>query len=299
MRFGVHAGLQNTTVDDLRGVWRRSEDAGFDWISVWDHFYAADASGSATCLEAVATHTALALDTTRVTCGSLVYSVGYRHPAVLANAIATIDQLSGGRVVLGLGAGWHRYEYDAYGIPYPSTGVRLRQLDEAIQCVRGLLTQERTSFSGEFFQLQDAQCDPKPVQTRLPLWIGGGGEKVTLRIAARHADGWNVPFLAPETYAHKVRVLQEHCGREGRDPATITKAANVGYARDDADLESQFADMAKWLRPGTLMGRGQEVVDGVGAYVDAGAEWVILAVRAPFDVDGLERFAAEVIPAFR
>ena len=299
MRFGVHAGLQNTTVDDLRGVWRRSEDAGFDWISVWDHFYAADASGSATCLEAVATHTALALDTTRVTCGSLVYSVGYRHPAVLANAIATIDQLSGGRVVLGLGAGWHRYEYDAYGIPYPSTGVRLRQLDEAIQCVRGLLTQERTSFSGEFFQLQDAQCDPKPVQTRLPLWIGGGGEKVTLRIAARHADGWNVPFLAPETYAHKVRVLQEHCGREGRDPATITKAANVGSARDDADLESQFAAMAQWMRPGTLMGRGQEVVDGVGAYVDAGAEWVILAVRAPFDVDGLERFAAEVIPAFR
>jgi alkanesulfonate monooxygenase SsuD/methylene tetrahydromethanopterin reductase-like flavin-dependent oxidoreductase (luciferase family) len=108
-----------------------------------------------------------------------------------------------------------------------------------------------------------------------------------------------VPFLAPETYAHKVRVLQEHCEREGRDAATITKAANVGYARDDADLESQFADMAKWMRPGTLMGRGQEVVDGVGAYIDAGAEWVILAVRAPFDVDGLERFAAEVIPAFR
>ena len=138
----MHAGLQNISVDDLRGVWRRVEDSGFDWISVWDHFYAADASGSANCLEAVATHTALALDTQRVTCGSLVYSVGYRHPAVLANAIATIDQLSGGRAVLGLGAGWHRHEYDAYGIPYPSAGVRLRQLDEAIQCIRGLLTED-------------------------------------------------------------------------------------------------------------------------------------------------------------
>jgi len=294
MRFGVHAGLQNTTTDELSALWRRTEDHGFDWISVWDHFYAADATGSPECLEAVATHAALALSTSRVRCGSLVYSVGYRHPAVLANAMATIDQLSGGRVTLGLGAGWHQGEYDAYGIPFPSPGVRLRQLDEAIQC-----TQDVTTFEGEFFRLHDARCEPKPVQSRLPLWIGGGGERVTMRLAARHADGWNVPFLPPDEYARKVGVLDDHCEREGRDPAAITRAVNVGLAWDEQSLEAQFADLARFLRPGVLMGSAQEIVDRIGAYGDAGAEWVIVAIRAPFDVDGLDRLAGEVLPAFR
>jgi F420-dependent oxidoreductase-like protein len=299
MKFGVHAGLQNTTTDELRALWRRTEDHGFDWISVWDHFYAADATGSPACLEAIATHTALALSTSRVRCGSLVYSVGYRHPAVLANAMATIDQLSGGRVTLGLGAGWHQGEYDAYGIPFPSPGVRLRQLDEAIQCIRGLLTQDVTTFEGEFFRLHDARCEPKPVQSRLPLWIGGGGERVTMRLAARHADGWNVPFLPPDEYARKIGVLDDHCEREGRDPATITRAVNVGLAWDEQSLEAQFADLARFLRSGVLMGSAQEIVDRIGAYGDAGAEWVIVAIRAPFDVDGLDRLAGEVLPAFR
>src|SRR5687768_971766 len=117
--FGVHAGLQNIGTADLRAVWRRVEDLGFDWLSVWDHFYAADGTSNAECLEAVATHAALACDTQRVRCGCLVYSVGYRHPAVLANAIATIDHLSGGRADIGIGAGWSEIEYRAYGIPFP------------------------------------------------------------------------------------------------------------------------------------------------------------------------------------
>jgi len=224
--------------------------------------------------------------------------VGYRHPAVLANAMATIDHLAGGRVTLGLGAGWHQGEYDAYGIPFPAAGVRLRQLEEAIQCVRGLLTDDVTTFEGEHFRLQDARCEPKPVQDRLPIWIGGGGEKVTLRIAARHADGWNVPFIPPDDYAHKVGVLDAHCEREGRDPREVTRAVNVGLAWHEGDLEAQFGAIANFVRPGVLTGSVQEVVDRVGAYGDAGAEWVILAMRAPFDVDGLNRFAAEVLPQF-
>ncbi len=294
MKLGLHAGLQTTTTDELGSLWQHAEGLGFEWISIWDHFYAADASGRADCLEAVATHAALALGTERVLCGSLVYSVGYRHPAVLANAIATIDQLSGGRVVLGLGAGWHRHEYDAYGIPYPSDGVRLRQLDEAVQCIRGLFTQETTDFDGEFFQLRDARCEPKPVQARLPIWVGGGGEKVTLRITAQHADGWSIPFVPPEEYARKVGVLERHCDAVGRDPATITKSVNVGLAWSDADLERQFDTMAPYMRPGVLTGSPGEMVDRIGAYRDAGAEWLILAVRAPFDPEGLDRFAAEV-----
>src|SRR6478609_11156722 len=147
VRFGVHTGLQNTTVEELRALWTRIESLGFDWISIWDHFYAADASGT-NCLEAVASHAALACTTQRVRCGSLVYCAGYRHPAVLANALATIDHLSGGRADFGLGAGWAVNEYQAYGIPFPSAGQRLDLLEEAVQCVRSLLHNETTSFEG-------------------------------------------------------------------------------------------------------------------------------------------------------
>jgi F420-dependent oxidoreductase-like protein len=299
VRFGVHSGLQHTNTDELRELWSRIETLGFDWISIWDHFYAADATGDPHCLEAITSHTALAMSTSKVTCGSLVYSAGYRHPAVLANAIATMDQLAGGRIVLGLGGGWLENEYNAYGMHYGSPGERLRMLAEYIQCVRGLLTQDRTTFAGEFFTLTDAQCEPKPAQARLPIWIGGGGEKVTLRIAAQHADGWNVPFIAPDAWAHKAKVLDEHCATVGRDPAEIVKTINVGMAFTDEELKRQFGPMSNYVKPGVLSGSVQEMVDKVGAYVSAGAQWVILAMRAPFDRDGLERFAAEVIPAVR
>ncbi len=296
MRFGVHTGLQNTTIAELQSLWRRIEGHGFEWISIWDHFYAADATGNPHCLEAVASHAALAATTETVRCGSLVYSVGYRHPAVIANAMATLDQIADGRITLGLGGGWMEAEYAAYGMPYPSAGVRLRQVNEAIQCVRGLLTQQHTTFDGEFFTMRDAQCEPKPLQERLPIWIGGGGEKVTLRIAAEHADGWNVPFIAPDAFAHKVEVLHRHCETVGRDPQTIERAINVGIAMRPGDIEAQFGAMANYVGPGVLQGSVQEIVDRVGEYRDGGADWLILAMRAPFDLDGLDMFAAEVLP---
>src|SRR5260370_33752204 len=115
VQFGVHPGLQHTSIAELRELWTRIEGLEFDWISIWDHFYAADATGDPQCLEAIASHAALAATTTRVRCGSLVYSAGYRHPAVLANAMATLDELANGRITLGLGGGWLQSEYDAYG----------------------------------------------------------------------------------------------------------------------------------------------------------------------------------------
>jgi F420-dependent oxidoreductase-like protein len=296
VKFGVHTGLQNTSISELQSLWRRIEDLGFDWISIWDHFYAADGTGNPHGLEAVSSHAALASTTSRVRCGSLVYSVGYRHPAVLANAAATLDQLSGGRVTMGLGGGWLADEYNAYGIEFPPVGVRLRQVEEAIQCVRGLLTQDVTNFAGEHFTLTDARCEPKPVQERLPLWIGGGGEKVTLRTAARYADGWNVPFISPEDYRRKVGILDRHCEAASRDPAEITRSVNVGMAFTEEALEEQFGNIAEYVRPGVLTGSVDEMVDRVGQYRDAGAEWLILAMRAPFDSEGLDRFAAEVLP---
>jgi len=296
VRFGVHTGLQNTSLRELTPLWKRIEELGFDWISIWDHFYAADNTGDPSCLEAIVSHAALAAATERVRCGSLVYCAGYRHPAVLANAMATLDELAAGRVTLGLGAGWAQLEYDAYGIPFPSAGARLKILEESLVCIRGLLRDARTDFSGEHFTLTDAQCEPKPLQSPLPIWVGGGGEKVTLRLAAQYADGWNVPFTAPDAWAHKSRVLDEHCERLGRDPATIERGANVGMAFTDEELRTQFGKLAEFVKPGVLTGSVSEMVDRVGAYAEAGADWVILALRAPFDRDGLERFASEVLP---
>jgi F420-dependent oxidoreductase-like protein len=296
--FGVHTGLQRTSTDELIDLWRQIEGLGFDWISIWDHFYAADGTGDPHCLESVACHSALALSTERVRCGSLVYSAGFRHPAVLANAIATIDQLSGGRAVLGLGAGWLEAEYRAYGIPFGPPGERLRLLGESIQCVRALLTRDVADFDGEFFQLRDARCEPKPVQSNLPLWIGGGGEQVTLRLVARHADGWNIPFVSPDEWARKSTVLDEHCASVGRDPSEVTRTVNLGIARDDDDLRAQFGAIAEFVRPGVLHGSDDEIVDRVGRYIDAGAERVILALRSPFDREALDRFAHAVLPAY-
>ena len=291
--FGVHVGLQRTSASELRTVWQRIEQLGFGWISVWDHFYGATGKPDDTdCLEAVAMHAALACSTSKVRCGSLVYSVGYRHPAVLAKAITAIDQLSGGRAEMGIGAGWATLEYQAFGIPFPEAPVRLDQLEEGIQCLRGLLHDEVTDFSGKWFNLTAARNDPRPVQPKIPIWIGGGGEKRTLKIAARYADGWNVPFQDPQTFAHKNEVLNQHCAVVGRDPADIQRAINVGLAYDDASLRHQFGAMAEFVRPGVLTGSDQQMLDRIGQYIQAGADQVNIAIRAPFDLDGLERFSS-------
>jgi F420-dependent oxidoreductase-like protein len=289
--YGVHTGLQHTTMDELRDLWHRIEAAGYGWISVWDHFYAADLTGDPTCLEAVAAHAALASETSRVTVGCLVYCAGYRHPAVLAKSITTIDHVSNGRAAMGLGAGWSQVEYDAYGMEFPSAGVRLAILDESAACVRGLLRDDKTSFSGRHFTLADAQNVPRPVNPQLPLWIGGGGERKTLRTVAKYADGWNVPFISPEQFKAKRAVLAEHCDEVERDIADIRCAINVGYSQSEEDFEKQFGLLRMGVRPGVLMGTDQEIVDRIGEYVEAGAEQVNIAVRAPWDPEALERFA--------
>jgi F420-dependent oxidoreductase-like protein len=292
VRFGVHTGLQHTTADELRLLWKRIESLGFDWISIWDHFYGATGDpDDAACLEAVAMHAALACETDRVQCGALVYSIGYRHPAVLAKAITAIDLISGGRAAMGIGAGWAEVEYHAYGIDFPAVGTRMDQLEEGVIVLRGLLHDEVTTFEGKWFSVRDARNEPRPIQDRLPIWIGGGGERRTLRIAARAADGWNVPFVSPSTFAAKKEILHRHCEDVGRDPAEIRCAVNVGLAWTEDSLRHQFGNIAERVRPGVLTGSIDQVADRVGEYVAAGADQVNLALRAPFDVDALERFS--------
>jgi F420-dependent oxidoreductase-like protein len=291
--FGVHTGLQHIGTEELRGAWRRIESLGYGWISIWDHFYGATGQpDDAECLEAVALHAALACETSRVRVGSLVYSIGYRHPAILAKAITAIDQLSGGRADMGLGAGWAEVEYRAYGIPYPEIKVRLDQLEEGVQVLRGLLHDDVTSFDGKHFSLREARNEPRPVQAKLPIWVGGGGEKRTLKIAAKYADGWNVPFVPPGEFGRKRGVLQQHCDAVGRDPGEIRCAVNVGLAWTEESLRAQFGQIADYVRHGCLTGSDDEVLERIGQYVEAGADQVNIALRAPFDLDAIERLSS-------
>ena len=289
LRWGVHTGLQNTSVAELRDLWTRIEDLEFDWISIWDHFYAADLVGPH-CHEAVAAHTALACHTSTVRCGSLVYCAAYRTPAVLANAIATIDHLSDGRAELGLGAGWAQPEFEAYGYRFGSPKERVDLLEETLIAVRGLLQDEETSFDGEHITLREARLEPKPLQERLPIWVGGMGPRM-LRIAARHADGWNVPFLTPEQFGAKRSELLQRCEEVGRDPSTLRCTVNVGAATDEDSLVAQFGNMAEAVRGGVLMGDPAAMADRVAEYVTAGADQINLALRAPWHLDVLDALA--------
>jgi alkanesulfonate monooxygenase SsuD/methylene tetrahydromethanopterin reductase-like flavin-dependent oxidoreductase (luciferase family) len=149
-----------------------------------------------------------------------------------------------------------------------------------------------TDFDGTYFQLHQARNEPRPVQSKLPIWVGGGGEKRTLKIAAQFADGWNVPFVSPEAFAAKSTVLDRHCDSVGRDPAEISRAVNVGLAWTDESLRQQFGKIAEAVRPGVLTGSDDQALEQVGRFVEAGADQVNIALRAPFDLDALERLSA-------
>jgi F420-dependent oxidoreductase-like protein len=307
MHFGIHTGQQNAPLDQFRRLWRFADDRGFEWVSVWDHFYPILTPVTGPCFEAVSVMTALAAETKRVRVACLVFCMAYRHPAVLANAAVTIDHVSGGRVELGLGCGWHQAEFDAYGIPFLPIRDRLDQLEEGARIIRSMFENDKTTFEGKHYRLTDAYCEPKPVQKRPRIWIGGMGEKRLLRIVARHADAWNTPLATADVYAQKNRVLDQWCEKEGRDPRSIVRSVNVGLVIGANEREAaakrqamaeRFGAAFASLEPSILVGTPQQVIDRVGAYEKAGAEWTMLSLRAPFDWDGYEIFTEEVFPAF-
>lgn len=307
--LGVHVGQQNLSMAQLRSLWRRLDGAGVDWISVWDHFYEAPFQGGAEPhFEAMATLGALAAETRKARIGCLVFCVGYRNPALLAKAATTLDHLSGGRFELGIGAGWYIREATAYGYPFPDIGTRLDMLDEAAEIVRRLLDEERTTYSGRHFQVDDATCWPKPVQPRLPLWIGGRGERRTLEIAARRADGWNAAYASAEEFGRLNGVLDRWCEADGRDPATIRRGVNVafgmavdpaGVARERARLGREWGAQAGRVDAGSLLCTPDEAASRVLAYVDNGADAVNIALRAPWDDAALDAYLGDVMPAVR
>lgn len=264
---------------------------------MWDHL--GSLTGSTANLDAVAMHATLAAVTERVLVGCLVYSVGYRNPAVLAGAIATIDHVSGGRAVLGLGAGYLEAEYRAAGLPFLPTAQRAASLVETTRAVRALLDGETVSTSGPTVHLQSARCAPPPAQPHLPIIIGGGGEKVTIPLAARLADGWNIPMATPETVARKVRVLRQEEERAGRLPGSVEVSVNVGLCPDPRLGPDRYGARWEALRPAVCSGSADEMCHLLAQYRQAGVDRINFSVRAPYDQavhDDLEAVCTTVLP---
>ena len=230
MRYAIKTAPQLTTFDAMLDVWRAADEIEL-FESAWnfDHFEPILGKGrNGDCLEGWTSLAALAQATSRIRVGCMVTGMPYRHPSVLANMAATVDVISGGRLELGLGAGWNQDEADALGIELPPLRERFDRFDEGLEVITRLLRDDVADFDGRHFTLRGAHCAPKPVQRpHPPIWIGGDGPTRTLRAVARHAQYWNTPFTSPEALANSVSILHGHCADIGRDPSEITITAQL------------------------------------------------------------------------
>ena len=292
----------------LLAVAQAAEQLGFDAFFRSDHYLAIDASGLPGPTDAWITLAGLARETSRIRLGTLVTPVTFRLPGPLAITVAQVDQMSGGRVELGLGTGWFDAEHTAYGIPFPPIAERFGRLEEQLEVITGLwgTAEGKTfSFSGSYYTLTDSPALPKPAQRpRPPVLIGGGGERRTPRLAARFADEYNVPFDTVEASVAAFGRVRRACQEAGRDPGSLVYSAaqTVCCGRDEAELarraEATGEQLAELRRSG-LAGSPAEIVDKLGRFAAAGAERVYLQVLDLHDLDHLELIAAEVMPQVR
>ena len=287
---------------------QRAEQLGYDHLWVYDHVETVPRREATHCFEAFTMLAALSQVTERAELGQLVTCANYRNAGLLAKEAACVDVFSGGRLILGLGAGWYQREYQAYDYDYLPDRTRLAILDETLAVIPRLWSEETVDFAGEHLRFDGAFCDPKPVRSpRPPIWVGGGGERVTLRIAAERADAtnWQVGL---DSFRHKSEVLAGHCRDVGRDFDTIVRTHGP-----DCRLFETEADLADWMGSptgGSLWGRGdpdeylrdnlvgtaEQVTEKVQAFVDAGCSEFVLWFRDFPSDESLERFAAEVVP---
>jgi F420-dependent oxidoreductase-like protein len=272
MRFGIKTVPQHTTWDEMAAVWRAADQIEL-YESAWnfDHFYPIFSDSTGPCLEGWTLLAALAAQTSRIRIGCQVTGMVYRHPAVLANMAATVDIVSGGRLDIGLGAGWNQEECDAYGIDLPPLRERFDRFDEGVEAIARLLTQTTTTLEGRYVRLKEARCEPKPVQRpHPPIVIGGRGRRRTLRTAATWAQQWNCIAQSPEEWKELRAVLDEHCADIGREPGEVESSVNVRYDRA--------------VGPDGVA----EAAAGFGA---AGVDLVVIGMPAPFDPRDVEVMA--------
>jgi F420-dependent oxidoreductase-like protein len=311
MRFGIFTSLTGQTWPAVLDLWRHLETTGWDIACVADHFMPNTRDREGPVLESWSTLTALAALIPRMRVGTIVLGNTYRHPAVLAKMAAQVDIISGGRLLLGLGAGWQRNEHEAYGLPFYTLRERLERLDEACEVIRSLWTGSRSDFDGRYYQLSNAPLDPKPLQKPHPeLMIGGGGERVTLRVVARHADHWNV-WGGTQVLARKSAILEQHCAAVGRDSKTIMRSVNMALLITEKQekidrlvntVVSRLGSHVADARDTCLAGTPAQIRERLHELKAAGGTTLFIPTMfRPLDDlrRDLDQFIAEIAPAFR
>jgi F420-dependent oxidoreductase-like protein len=293
------------TYDDLLAVARRTEETGFDAFFRSDHYLTMGGDGLPGPTDAWVTLAGLARETSRIRLGTLMTAATFRLPGPLAISVAQVDQMSGGRVEFGVGAGWYRAEHTAYGIPFPELGERFDRYEEQLAVITGLWSTppgETFDFSGRYYPVSSSPALPKPVQDGgIPVIIGGKGAKRTPRLAARYAAEFNVPFESAEENARLFAGVGEACAEAGRDPASLvlSSALVVCVGKDEAELARRAAEIGRDvddLRAHGVAGTPAEAVDTLGRYAEAGASRVYLQVLDLSDLDHLDLVAGEVAP---
>lgn len=295
---------QGATYDDLVTVAQEAERLGFGAFFRSDHYLGMGTEGLPGPSDAWVTLAGLARDTSTIRLGTLMTSATFRLPGPLAIGVANVDQMSGGRVELGLGAGWFTDEHTAYGIPFPGTGERFDRFEEQLAIITGLWATpvgERFGYRGTHYQLADSPALPKPVQDKIPVVIGGMGKRRTPELAARYADEFNLPFVDEETTRLQFERVRAACERQGRDPGTMTwsNALVLCVGSDESEIGRRAAVLGRdteELRANGLAGTPAEVVDKIGRYAELGAQRIYLQVLDLADLDHLALVAAEVMP---
>jgi F420-dependent oxidoreductase-like protein len=297
---------QGASYGTLRRVAIAAEELGFDGFFRSDHYLKmGSVSGQPGPTDAWATLAALAVETSRIRLGTLVTAATFRLPGPLAIAVAQVDEMSGGRVEFGLGAGWFEGEHTAYGIPFPPLKERFDRMEEQLAIITGLWSTPADatfSYDGAYYQLSESPALPKPVQRpKIPVIIGGGGPRRTPAMAAKYADEFNAAFRTLEDTASVFGRVRDACAEAGRDPASIVfSAAHLTCCgKDEAELARRAAAIGRGLpelREQGLVGTPSEVVDRIGAYAEAGASTMYLQILDLADLDHLELLASEVLP---
>jgi F420-dependent oxidoreductase-like protein len=309
MRFGIHnpswlfGSDQYEIFEEVKRKAQWAEENGFAWFSVMDHLIQIPGVGQPDepFMEGWTVLAALAAVTSQIRLGTLVTSVAYRNPALLAKMATNVDIISRGRLTFGFGAGWHQPEYQQYGWEFPEKPARrIRQMEEAIRLIKTMWTESRATFHGKYFHVDDAILEPKPVQKpHPPIMIGGGGEQMTLRALARVGDACNI-FGDPDTVKHKFDVIRQHCEAEGRDFNSIerTNLASVLIARSEAELKAKRDRLAVPDQFRGFAATVPQVVDMVGRFQEAGVQMFICSI-VKNDRETLELLADEVMPHFQ
>ena len=295
---------QGASYETLRRVAVASEEAGYDAFFRSDHYLTMGGSGLPGPTDAWTTLAALARDTSRVRLGTLVTSATFRHPGVLAIQVAQVDEMSGGRVELGLGTGWYEEEHAAYGIPFPPLKERFDRFAEQLEVVTGLWRTpvgETFDFTGEHYRLEGSPALPKPAQAKVPIIVGGGGKRRTPALAAQYADEFNLPFAELEDTRAAVQRVREACAARGRDAGEITFSAALVLCcgRDEAEVVRRAEAIGREpaeLREHGLAGTPAEVVDTIGRYAQVGITRFYLQVMDLSDLEHLDLVAQEVRP---